>query len=405
MKKILVLLAGSLLLTGILHCSSSSGGGGSTVYTVTIAPIRASWPIMREASGQWEVVGEIHFMNTGTERLVLQSVNLKVFGSGSTILADRTYDSTKFKDMIVIVLKDPSGFYTQTSTSTSELAPTDLGFSHVAALAGSSSVPTLARVIVSFTNGRSETADIPLYEFDPGQQTIWPLAFTNGNWLAFDTGETTYHWSAINFNPAINDFVIDQRYAIDAIQIDAQYNLSNPSPAVNKEDYYAWGEDIMSAGTGTVVTVVQDQIDNELSKVWTSADTNGEGNYVVIKHGPALFSLYAHMMKSSATVSVGDRVVAGQIIGKVGNSGATGNPGVADGQPHLHFQYMDAKDRTKAQGLPALFWDIKINRYSDAVLINEVGHLPDIRTVYSLPSGTYSVSGGTPLEYEVITAP
>jgi len=360
---------------------------------------------MREASGQWEVVGEVHFMNTGTERLVLQSVNLKVFGSGSTILADRTYDSGKLKDMIVIALKDPSGYYTQTSTSTSELAPTDLGFSHVAALAGSSSLPALARVTVSFTNGRSETADIPLYEFDPGQQTVWPLAFTNGNWLAFDTGETTYHWSAIGYNQAAGDFVIDQRFAIDAIQIDAQFNLSNPSPAAQKEDYYAWGEDIMSAGTGTVVTVVQDQIDNELSKVWTAADTNGEGNYVVIKHGPALFSLYAHMMKSSATVSVGDHVVAGQVIGKVGNSGATGNPGVADGQPHLHFQYMDAKDRTKAQGLPALFWNIKINRYSDAVLINEIGHLPDIRTVYSLPSGTYSVSGGTPLEYEIITSP
>ena len=405
MKKILVLFAGSLLLTGILQCSSSSGGGGSTVYQVTMAPIRASWPIMREASGQWEVVGEVHFMNTGTERLVLQSVNLKVFGSGSTILADRTYDSGKLKDMIVIALKDPSGYYTQTSTSTSELAPTDLGFSHVAALAGSSSLPALARVTVSFTNGRSETADIPLYEFDPGQQTVWPLAFTNGNWLAFDTGETTYHWSAIGYNQAVGDFVIDQRFAIDAIQIDAQFNLSNPSPAAQKEDYYAWGEDIMSAGTGTVVTVVQDQIDNELSKVWTAADTNGEGNYVVIKHGPALFSLYAHMMKSSATVSVGDHVVAGQVIGKVGNSGATGNPGVADGQPHLHFQYMDAKDRTKAQGLPALFWNIKINRYSDAVLINEIGHLPDIRTVYSLPSGTYSVSGGTPLEYEIITSP
>jgi hypothetical protein len=405
MKKILVVLAGSLLLTGILHCSSSSGGNGSPVYEVTMAPIRASWPIMREASGQWELVGEVHFMNTGTERLVIQSINLKVFGAGSTIPADRNYDPTKFKDMIVIVLKDPNGYYSQTSTSTSELAPTDLGFSHVAALAGSSSLPTLARVTVSFTNGRSETADIPLYEFNPGQQTIWPLTFSNGNWLAFDTGETTYHWSSINHNPAINDFVIDQRYAIDAIQIDAQYNLSNPSPATKKEDYYAWGEDIMSAGTGTVVTVVQDQIDQELSKVWTLADTNPEGNYVVIKYGPALFSLYAHMMKSSATVSVGDRVVAGQIIGKVGNSGATGNPGVADGQPHLHFQFMDAKDRTTAQGLPALFWNIKIKRFTDAELLSALGRLPDIRTVYSLSSGTYSISGGTPLEYEMITAP
>ena len=405
MKRTFLVFLVFLALTGAWSCSSSSGGNGQTTYQVAIAPVRTAWPIVREASGQWEIVGEARFTNTGSERLMLQSVNLKAYDSSGNKLADRTYDSGKFQDMIVIVLKDPSGYYTQVSASTSELAPSDLGFSHVAALAGSSSVPALARVTVSFTNGRSETVDIPLYEYDPGQQTIWPLSFIGGNWLAFDTGETTYHWSAINYNPVIGDFVIDQRHAIDAVQIDAQYNLSNPSPATKKEDYYAWGEDIMSAGSGTVVIVVQDQIDQELSKVWTSADANAEGNYVVIKHGPAFFSLYAHMMRSSATVSVGDHVVAGQVLGKVGNSGMTGNLDVADGIPMLHFQYMDAKDRTKAQGLPALFWNIKINRFSDADLLSALGKLPDIRIAYTLQAGTYSVSGGTPLEYEMITAP
>jgi hypothetical protein len=398
MKRSLALILACIVLSGIWSCSGSSGGNGATVYQVTMQPIRPAWPIMREASGQWEIVGETRFTNAGTEKLVLQSVNLKAFDSSGNKLADRTYDAGKFQDMIVIV----------NSTSTSDLMPGGLGFSHMAVLAGNSSVPTLARVNVSFTNGRSETADIPLYEFDPGQQTIWPLTFSNGNWLAFDTGETTYHWRAIGYNSVIGDFVIDQRYAIDAVQLDAQYNLSNPSPAVNKEDYYAWGEDILSAGSGTVVTVVIDQIDQELSKVWTyaeSTETNILGNYVVIKHGTALFSLYVHMMNSSATVTVGDHVVAGQVIGKVGNSGLTGNIGEADGMPHLHFQFMDRKDRTKAQGLPALFWNIKIERYSDADLLSALGRLPDIRTVYSLQTGTYSVSGGTPLEYEIVTAP
>ncbi len=264
MRKALLFILVFLLSVGLWHCSNSSGGG-STTYQVTLSPIRSTWPIVREASGQWELVGETVFNNTGTEKLVLQSVNLKVFESSGTVLADRTYDTGKFEEMIVI----------ENSTSTSELAPGARGFSHVAALAGNASLPTLARVTVSFTNGKSETADIPLYEYNPGEQTIWPLTFSNGNWLAFDTGETTYHWSAINYNPAINDFVIDQRYAIDAIRIDAQYNLSNPSPATKKEDYYAWGEDILSAGSGTVVTVVLDQIDQEISKIWTDADISG----------------------------------------------------------------------------------------------------------------------------------
>jgi len=302
--------------------------------------------------------------------------------------------------MIVIV--------NSTSSSSTELAPGDYGFSHVAALAGNSSMPTLARVTISFTNGKSETADIPLYEYNPGEQTIWPLTFTNGNWLAWNTGETTYHWGVMSYNPAIGDFVNDQRYAFDVEQLDSEFNVSNPYIATKKEDYYAWGEDILSAGSGTVVTVVQDQIDQEISKVWTNADISGMnylGNYVIIQHGPALFSLYVHMMQNSATISVGAHVVAGQVIGKIGNSGLSGNIGVADGRPHLHFQFMDAEDRTKAQGLPALFWNIKINRFSDADLLGALGFLPDIRTAYDLQAGTYSISGGTPLEYELVTAP
>ena len=78
---------------------------------------------MREASGQWEIIGETRFTNTGTEKLMLQSVNLKAFDVSGNKLADRTYDTGKFQDMIVIMLKDPNGYYTQTSASTSELAP------------------------------------------------------------------------------------------------------------------------------------------------------------------------------------------------------------------------------------------------------------------------------------------
>jgi hypothetical protein len=329
---------------------------------------------------------------------VIQSVNFKVFDVAGDVLADRTYGDEQFSGMIVIY----------NSTSSIKLAPGQHGFSHVAALAGNSSLPTLARVTISFTNGKSETTSIPLYEYDPGQQTIWPLSFSNGDWLAFDTGETNYHWKAVSYNPAIGDYIIDQRYAIDAMQLDSEYYVSNPSPATKKEDYYAWGEDILSAGSGTVVTVEHDQIDQEISKIWTEADISGTnflGNYVVIKHGPALFSLYVHMMRSSATVSVGDHVAMGQVIGKIGNSGLTGNIGFADGIPHLHFQYMDAKDRTKAQGLPALFWNIKISRFSNAELIGALGQLPDIRSEYNLQAGTYSVSGGTPFEYEMISAP
>lgn len=54
--------------------------------------------------------------------------------------------------------------------------------------------------------------------------------------------------------------------------------------------------------------------------VITASDTgNGYGIHVVIDHGDNIATLYGHM--SSTTVSVGDEVTQGQVIGYIGNTG------------------------------------------------------------------------------------
>jgi murein DD-endopeptidase MepM/ murein hydrolase activator NlpD len=61
----------------------------------------------------------------------------------------------------------------------------------------------------------------------------------------------------------------------------------------------------------------------------------GYGNYVVIKHGNGVQTLYAH--NSSNTVSSRQSVIKGQVIGYVGQTGkATG--------PHVHFEVRGAKN-------------------------------------------------------------
>ena len=55
----------------------------------------------------------------------------------------------------------------------------------------------------------------------------------------------------------------------------------------------------------------------------------GYGNYVVIDHGGGLTTLYAHM--SVVTVSPGDTVSQGTVIGVTGNTGASTGP-------HLHYE-------------------------------------------------------------------
>lgn len=75
------------------------------------------------------------------------------------------------------------------------------------------------------------------------------------------------------------------------------------------------GKSIVAAADGTVVRV--------------SYDTGGYGNYFVIDHGSGYTTLYGHC--SSVSVSNGQSVKKGQVVGKVGNTGrSTG--------PHLHFE-------------------------------------------------------------------
>ena len=74
------------------------------------------------------------------------------------------------------------------------------------------------------------------------------------------------------------------------------------------------GTAILAAGGGTVVK---------------SCMTTAYGNYVIVNHGGGVMTAYAHMSRRS--VSVGDKVSAGQQLGCVGSTGwSTGN--------HLHFE-------------------------------------------------------------------
>lgn len=84
------------------------------------------------------------------------------------------------------------------------------------------------------------------------------------------------------------------------------------------------------AGEGYPIQIVADGV---VSKV-NLADDNGLGVYVVISHnvnGLVFDSLYAHMIPGSVLVTQGQAVKVTQIVGQVGNTGASTGP-------HLHFE-------------------------------------------------------------------
>ena len=73
----------------------------------------------------------------------------------------------------------------------------------------------------------------------------------------------------------------------------------------------------------------------------------GNGNY----------AFYAHMIPGSQTVKLGDNVSAGQVIGRLGNSGNST-------APHLHFHVGDAPSPLGTEGVPFV-----IDEYSDLGIV------------------------------------
>ena len=87
---------------------------------------------------------------------------------------------------------------------------------------------------------------------------------------------------------------------------------------------------IIAHTQGTVVEVV---------KNYNRTDRTGSsyGNYVKLKHPNGYYTLYAHMKYGSVTVSKGQKVDRGQVIGYMGNTG------YAFGA-HLHFEVRNKSD-------------------------------------------------------------
>ena len=89
------------------------------------------------------------------------------------------------------------------------------------------------------------------------------------------------------------------------------------------------GIDLVKSGGGALGTPVIASRSGRVEVVQRS--NSGYGNMILINHGDGYKTRYAHLVSGSMTVSVGDRVEAGQTIGKVGSTGnSTG--------PHLHFE-------------------------------------------------------------------
>ncbi|MFG3309911.1 M23 family metallopeptidase [Streptomyces wuyuanensis] len=79
------------------------------------------------------------------------------------------------------------------------------------------------------------------------------------------------------------------------------------------------------------------------------------GNHLVLDLGNGTWAVYAHLRQGSLAVREGERVTAGQVLARCGNSGNST-------EPHLHFQLMDGPDPEAAHGIPFTWRGVGVPR-------------------------------------------
>jgi hypothetical protein len=138
-----------------------------------------------------------------------------------------------------------------------------------------------------------------------------------------------------------------QRFAIDWMRLDDKGRLVSGDDG-DVHSYTDYGAEVLAVADGKVVSTLkdlQDQKPGTLPDISTITIENVDGNHVILDLGNGVFAFYAHMQKDSITVSPGDHVKRGQVLGKLGNTGNTSGP-------HLHFHLMDSPSTLGSNGLP-----------------------------------------------------
>jgi murein DD-endopeptidase MepM/ murein hydrolase activator NlpD len=172
-----------------------------------------------------------------------------------------------------------------------------------------------------------------------------------------------------------------QRFATDWARVERSGSFTTDAPDGN-EAYLSYGMPVRAVADG-VIRAIRDDIpdndpDDEGMAVPITRDTIA-GNYVMLGMKDDLNAVYAHLIPGSLEVKVGDRVQAGDVLGKLGNSGNS------DG-PHLHFH---VETRTplgrplSGEGVPYMFQTYRaVETYSveEAEKIFEANHLPEAPT-------------------------
>jgi hypothetical protein len=152
--------------------------------------------------------------------------------------------------------------------------------------------------------------------------------------------------------PLNGNLVGGQLFAIDWKRTNDQGAFYTGDKTKN-QSYVDYGAEIIAVADGTVTATLDGQEANVPGVLPADSPVLGpkltvknvDGNHIVLDIGNGAYAFYAHLMKGSLLVKVGDKVRKGQTIAKLGN---TGNANAS----HLHFHVMNGPSVLGNSGIP-----------------------------------------------------
>jgi murein DD-endopeptidase MepM/ murein hydrolase activator NlpD len=215
----------------------------------------------------------------------------------------------------------------------------------------------------------SRQSDLPANRF-------WALGSRGGHegpkpWLKSVEPNRTAdpHRGAIWDGVAESSYAFGQQYAYDVGVMSWDGNSWEfcGGGCNDNTDYFSWEIPVRSMEDGTVLFCWRDFLDNDAPGTERNRPDGvpGGGNILWIQHTGGEVALYAHLRQNTIPLSVcpanGQQstpvaVSRGQLLGRAGNSGASGNP-------HLHFHVQSTwtmNPLDKGQSVPLLLNNIAV---------------------------------------------
>jgi len=241
-----------------------------------------------------------------------------------------------------------------TSDATVTIAPASTAFTQVDLVLPGRTAPKRITNRVAYTIPAdapsrsvigSTVSASPVLRTDPRPPTVISAPLSGAGWVNVNgccNDPTSPHRETLLASDG--DWVTPELFAIDWIrQVDGRFYSGD---GTRNTDWVGFGEPIHAVADGTVVLTRDGlpDIPPMTKNPGLRTPEDYAGNNVIVAIGHGRYAVFDHLVRGSVRVRRGQRVRAGQVVGKLGNSGNT------DG-PHLHFG-IEARPDSLAQGLP-----------------------------------------------------